>query len=178
MIAITTVTSSTGLPISPIPGDVSPGEILGSVLPSVYGGSAFSLTLSFEVTDELTNYDVLSVTSTVDLSSIGISVDTLSSSTVLISGTAIGVFPGEFYKFLLRSGTEVLLPPNNTQDWVTVTAWGIPTVIETSTVYQFNVTYDNLGTTATISTSSQQSFFWNFDSSLNTFKTLLSEGEF
>jgi len=180
MIIITTVTSSTGLPLSPIPGNASPGEIPGSVLPSVYGGSPFQLTVAFEVKpDGLSpSYDLLSVTPTTDLSAIGINVSAISSSSVLISGNVVNVFPGEFYRFLLRSGTEVNLPPINSEDWVTLTGWGIPSVIESSSTYNFSIVYDDLVTTSTVSTSSKQLFFWNFDGSLNTFKNLLSQGEF
>lgn len=180
MIVITTITSSTGLPTSSIPGDASPGEIAGNILPSVYGGSNFSLTLSFEVKDEslITNYDVLSVSATSDFSSIGLNIQNLSSSTLSISGSVINVFPGEYYRFLLRSGTETNLAPINTADWVTVTGWGIPSVRESSSTYTFDVTYDNLGTTATLSTSSSQLYFWNFDSGLNTFKLLINQGEY
>lgn len=180
MIVITTITSSTGLPTSAIPGDAAPGEISGNVLPSVYGGSNFSLTLSFEVKDDgfTTNYDVLSVSPTTDFSSIGLDLESVSSSTLVLSGSVINVFPGEFYRFLLRSGTETNLAPVNTADWVTVTGWGSPTVKESSSTYTFDVTYDNLGTTASISTSSVQLYFWNFDSGLNTFKLLIDQGEY
>jgi hypothetical protein len=41
-----------------------------------------------------------------------------------------------------------------------------------------NIVYDDLVTTSTVSTSSVQLFFWNFDGSLNTFKNLISQGEF
>ncbi len=180
MIVTTSINSSVGLPTSPIPGDAESGELSGSVFPSVYGGSLFQLTVAFEVKpDELSPpYDLLSVTPTTDLSAIGINVSAISSSSVLISGNVVNVFPGEFYRFLLRSGTEVNLPPINSEDWVTLTGWGIPTVIESSSTYNFDIVYDDLVTTSTVSTSSVQLFFWNFNGSLNTFKNLIDQGEF
>jgi hypothetical protein len=179
MIVITTVTSSVGLPTESIPGD-EPEEGPGSFFPSVYGGSPFQLTLSFEIKpDELSpSYELLSVTPTTDLSSIGINVSVISSSSVLISGNVINVFPGEFYRFVLRSGTEKILPPVNSEDWVAVTGWGIPTVVESDATYNFDIVYNDLVTTSTVSTSSVQFFFWSFNSSLNTFKNLINQGEF
>lgn len=180
MIIVTSITSSIGLPTTPIPGDTEPGETSGSTFPSVYGGSPFQLNVSFEVKpDEFSpSYNILSVTSTIDLTSIGIEVSTASSSSVIISGNVVNVFPGEFYKFLLRNRTELNLPPINSEDWVTVTGWGIPTIIETGTTYVFDITYDDLGIPTSISTSSTQLFFWSFDSSLNTFKSLIDQGEY
>lgn len=169
---ITTITTSSGLPITPIPGDIEEGEISGFIFPSVYGSSEFDLSLFFTVSDGINNYNIISVTPVVDYSEYGIVINTITSSTLTISGNVINVFPGEFYRFLLKDGSEENLPPNTTTDWVSIIAWGIPNIIETNFYYSFDIEYENDGI-FTITTTATQIIFWNFENSLNTFRNLI-----
>jgi hypothetical protein len=179
-----TIIAITPLPDS-IPGSANAEETVGFTFPSVYGGQDidFNAEFSFVESDEFssTTYPVVEITPLVDLSDKGVSISTAytNTNTVNISGNIFNVFFGEYYRFLLRDASVKNLPPVNNEDWVTLVGWGRPSSNIAELKYEFEVKYNTAPTTTvTVISTISQEVFYNFNSGISTFRTLLSQGEF
>jgi hypothetical protein len=172
-----TITTSTGFPITLPPGSPQSGDIVPeNLLPGVYGGVPISFDLKISSTEpEFINY----ISATNELSSIGVDIQILSTSTdtVSISANFTGIF-NETFKFLKRDLTEAILPPNNTEDWLTLIQWVPPSISLTTVYYTFTYVVNVSETVSYISSSTfVQEVYYGYQQSLNTFRNLLSQGE-
>lgn len=187
--------SSSGIP-SNIPGDdragilEDGGVIHSNILYSVYQGSTFSIDIKFKVVytgileaDPIEYAPIISVTPMSDVSDINLSFTVLSQDTVRISGTAVGVFPGEYFKFLMSDRTIAVLPPINNRDYLALIDYNPPDTTNTSRTYVFHLVWGELigslnGASAGESDFSLiQNFYFNYDTSIQSFETSLSKGK-
>lgn len=198
MSLIVTYSEMTGFP-GYIPGDYynsfdSGGGDHGSggnavpqtLLQSVYQGSTYSVKISFKGPNPndppnaqtRTYVDATDVSCSTDLSSYGLSIVKTSPNSMVLSGTATNVFPNEYYSFLLKNLQVVVLPAINNEEYLSVVKYNTPEPKETSKNYVFTVTYPGglFGASIVESITLQQYFYWNYYTSIATFRQAVSKG--
>jgi hypothetical protein len=178
---------------SGIPGDRYPtfsedGLALPSnLIKSVYQGTTFSVKLSFKVLDELLSTEEVpvyvfatSVTCTTNTVAFGITAESSSASSMILSGTALRLFQDEFYTYLLKPNETVTLSAiNNTEvdEFFSVVNYQEPASKEVSRTYSFNINYtDSSGIPKTATKNIQQYFYWNYAISLASFSVEVGKG--
>lgn len=186
------VTIGTINPFLSIPGDRAPdlkgggGEEGGSgedVFDSIFGDVAFTMDISFtymsddEVPEE---YEITAIESSIDLSAETINMVT-TGNTVDISGTYVSIFP-EFWEFAMRDRTNKRLQINklDNEDWVAITRWIPPSIVEKMATFTFIVTYyDEMDMEEkTVTKTVPQYVYWNYVPSLAKLKNFVKQGEF
>lgn len=180
-----TITTSTGFPITPIPGVALPEEVITPIFPSVYGATEIEFDVQFEYregTEEsgYTYYPIKEVYSIKDLTGNNINIQSVSTDTVTVSGSISNLFSGEYYRFLMSDlKTELNLPPINNEDWIAILKWSFPTSVKGQLDYEFEAKIEmNTTTTITSTASITQEVFWNFNFSYNQFLDLVNEDRF
>lgn len=184
-----------GIP-SGIPGDdragilEDGGVIPSNILYSVYQGSTFSIDIKFSVvypgifeTDPTEYAPIISVVPVSDVTDINLSFTVLSEDTIRISGTPVGVFPGEYYTFLMSDRTTAILPPINNRDYLALIDYTPPSITNTSRDYKFHVVWGELiGSLNGVSAGEAdftvtQNFYFNYSISIQSFEISLSKGK-
>jgi hypothetical protein len=106
---------------------------------------------------------------------------TIVSKTVFIQGI-VASLPGEQYKFLMRNGSLKILPPNTSEDWLSVVQWSQPPrPWERLNTYTFNITYDLNSfysplTNQQITVPVYQYAYWHWSPALSAFSNLVQQG--
>ena len=109
----------------------------------------------------------------------GISVVKIASDTLRISGTPSQVFTDSYYEFIMKDKSIKILPPNTTEEFLSIITWSPPLTkfIDTTYVLNLNVA---LSTTPTIQTlevlNLSQGVYWYYPTAVQAFRTLLSKG--
>lgn len=179
-----TVTEVKGFPSPPIL-DTSTGTI-----GSVYAGVDIEYNVEFQykipiVDGESISYidgTVLKVENKTNLSQYGLTSTNISTTTIAVSGTIVGIFLGEKFNFLMRDKSQKELPYPNTEDWVALVKYTPPNqIVEELISYEVDVSWQTSGppfsTTGTDATTMTQYVYFSFDSISNTIKQIVSEGE-
>lgn len=178
----------TAVPISvpTIPGDFYPDEIANNThIPSAFKLVEYScnVTVELELGGNVIDIDSVVVSGTPFSTITALEVaNTSNSVTFLFAGTvSSGVFDDEEFTFLFSDGSTRVLPPDNAEDWDTLTSWkppSDPTYQEGS--YGLTIEYIDPDTmlSDTYNGEIKQWVFWNFTPSLNAFSDLLSRGKY
>lgn len=179
-----TVTEVKGFPLPPIL-DSSTGTI-----GSVYAGVEIEYNVEFQYkepiieTESISYIDgtVLKVENKTNLSQYGLTSTNISTNTIAVSGTIVGIFPGEKFKFLMRDNSQKELPYPNTEDWVALLKYTPPgQMVEELISYDVDVSWQTSGVlsvnTGTDVTTMTQYVYFSFDSISNTIKQIVSKGE-
>lgn len=191
MAVVITKLNMSGFP-SGIPGDAyagitedggAPSQLL---IPSVYQGSTFSIDIKFEVKEIIseTEFEFLPVISVTPTAVSGITQTILPDSdplsvTIRVSGTLTGVFPDEYYNFLMRDLQVRTLPAINSEDYIAVVEYHAPATKHVEKTYSFNVVWGAglLGMAGSSTITITQNVYWNYSVSINTFTAVLATGE-
>lgn len=178
-----TVTEVKGFPSPPIL-DSSTGTI-----GSVYAGVEIEYNVEFQYKDAITDGEsisyvdgtVLKVKNKTNLTQYGLTSTNISTTTIAVSGTIIGIFPGEKFNFLMEDKSQKELPYPNTENWVALLKYTPPSqMVEELLSYEVDVSWQSsmsFLTTGTDATTMTQYVYFSFDSISNTIKQIVSEGE-
>lgn len=119
-----------------------PGKLY---LPTIYGGTTYSIDIQFNVQ----YYDALetllgtspasNVTTTFNFTEFGMTAVKLNASTYRISGTYNNAFPDEFFQFKMKDNTLQVLPASTTQDFLALVEYNMPQPVTTRKEMLFNV---------------------------------------
>ena len=100
-----------------------------------------------------------------------------------VSGISVvkiaSVFTDSYYEFIMKDKSIKILPPNTTEEFLSIITWSPPLTkfIDTTYVLNLNVA---LSTTPTIQTlevlNLSQGVYWYYPTAVQAFRTLLSKG--
>lgn len=131
-------------------GDASEDTInTNLVLPSVYEGSPFSLTLTFtkfigsDENGDPADFVIKNVNCLTSLSNFGASITKTTNTSFSLSGSYFGVIEGAIYNFVMRDGTVRQLPANTTEDYRAIIKFRLPSILVDVLEVNFSVTVDD-----------------------------------
>jgi len=175
-----------GDPLSAIAEDGS--TAYSNFIPTVYEAASFSIDLQFEgvyastaVPPVITYQNATAVTLTTNVEINGLVVSKPNVYTYRISGAWTDAFINSYYQFIMQDYSLKVLPPNTTEDWISLIRYQMPspTSIQKDIVFSVTIPPDPLvgGAATTENVTMSQWVFWNFASARASVINLVGLGE-
>jgi hypothetical protein len=147
-----------------------------------YGG-AFSVELKFieysvdPILNTITESPVVISAFTFTPYDSGVKCEKISDDTLKISGDLGMIFTDSVYNFVMPDRTVKALPPNTTQQFLTITSWTPPSQKIRDITHQLSVTYTSVGVLSTTeSITISQEIHWRYSTAVAGFRALLAKG--
>jgi hypothetical protein len=175
-----------GDPLAAIAEDGS--TAYSNFIPTVYEAAGFSIDLKFEgayasaaTPPVITYQNATAVSLTTNVAINGLVVTKPNVYTYRISGAWTDAFINSYYQFIMQDYSLKVLPPNTTEDWISLIRYQMPspTSIQKDIVFSVTIPPDPLvgGAATTENVTMSQWVFWNFASARASVINLVGLGE-